>query len=110
MPIYEYHCNECGHEFEVMQKINDRPIRKCEKCGRLKAKRMISQTSFILKGSGWYVTDYSGKKPPANGNGNGNGNGKSAEANDNSSDKKSDSKTDKPAVSKDKTEKKSASA
>ncbi len=63
MPIYEYHCNACGHEFEVMQKINDRPKRKCEKCGRLKAKRMISQTSFILKGSGWYATDYCGKKP-----------------------------------------------
>ncbi len=106
MPIYEYHCNECGHEFEVMQKINDRPIRKCEKCGRLKAKRMISQTSFILKGSGWYVTDYSGKKAPASGNGNGN----SAGANDESSNKKSDSKSDKPAASNDKTKKKAANA
>ena len=67
MPIYEYRCNACGHEFEVMQKITDGPIRKCEKCGRLKAKRQISQTSFILKGSGWYVTDYKGKKPSDNG-------------------------------------------
>ena len=67
MPIYEYHCNACGHEFEVMQKITDRPIKKCEACGKLKAKRMISQTSFILKGSGWYVTDYKGKKPSDNG-------------------------------------------
>jgi putative FmdB family regulatory protein len=63
MPIYEYHCNACDHEFEVMQKMSDRPIRKCEKCGRLKAKKMISRTSFVLKGSGWYVTDYGGKKP-----------------------------------------------
>jgi putative FmdB family regulatory protein len=63
MPIYEYHCNACGHDFEVLQKISDGPIRKCEKCGRLKAKRQISQSSFILKGSGWYVTDYGGKKP-----------------------------------------------
>ena len=63
MPIYEYHCGACDHEFEVMQKITDPPIRKCEKCGRLKAKKMISQTSFVLKGSGWYVTDYGGKKP-----------------------------------------------
>jgi predicted nucleic acid-binding Zn ribbon protein len=46
-----------------MQKFTDPPIRKCEKCGRLKAKKMISQTSFVLKGSGWYVTDYGGKKP-----------------------------------------------
>ena len=62
MPIYEYYCTNCGHEFEVMQKINDKPIRKCEKCGKLKAKRAISRTSFVLKGSGWYVTDYGGSK------------------------------------------------
>jgi putative FmdB family regulatory protein len=58
MPIYEYYCASCGHEFEVMQKITDRPIRKCESCGKLKAKRAISKTSFVLRGSGWYVTDY----------------------------------------------------
>ena len=62
MPLYEYRCGACGHEFEVLQKMSDRPIRKCEKCGRLKAKRAISQTSFVLKGSGWYVTDYGGRK------------------------------------------------
>ncbi len=61
MPIYEYHCESCGHEFEVMQKITDAPIRKCENCGKMKAKRSISRTSFVLKGSGWYVTDYGGK-------------------------------------------------
>ncbi len=60
MPIYEYHCESCGHEFEVMQKITDEPVRKCEGCGKLKAKRSISRTSFVLKGSGWYVTDYGG--------------------------------------------------
>lgn len=62
MPLYEYRCGACGHEFEVLQKVSDRPIRKCESCGRLKAKRTISQTSFVLKGSGWYVTDYGGRK------------------------------------------------
>jgi putative FmdB family regulatory protein len=62
MPIYEYRCDACGHEFEVMQKMSDGPIRKCEACGRLKVKRLVSQTSFVLKGSGWYVTDYAGKK------------------------------------------------
>ena len=60
MPIYEYHCEACGHEFEVMQKITEEPIRKCEQCGKMKAKRSISRTSFVLKGSGWYVTDYGG--------------------------------------------------
>ena len=62
MPIYEYSCKACGHEFEVIQKISDRPIRKCEACGRLKAERHISQTSFLLKGTGWYTTDYAGHK------------------------------------------------
>jgi putative FmdB family regulatory protein len=62
MPLYEYRCGACGHEFEVLQKVSDRPIRKCESCGRLKAKRAISQTSFVLKGSGWYATDYGGRK------------------------------------------------
>lgn len=62
MPLYEYRCGACDHQFEVMQKLSDRPIRKCEKCGRLKAKRIISQTSFVLKGSGWYTTDYGGRK------------------------------------------------
>ena len=60
MPIYEYYCEACGHEFEVMQKITEKPIRKCEECGKMKAKRSISRTSFVLKGSGWYVTDYGG--------------------------------------------------
>ena len=61
MPIYEYYCESCGHEFETLQRITDEPIRKCEKCGKMKAKRSISRTSFVLKGSGWYVTDYGGK-------------------------------------------------
>lgn len=71
MPIYEYYCDACGHEFEVMQKISDKPIRKCEKCGRLKVKKKVSRTTFVLKGSGWYVTDYGGKNgsgPPKSDN------------------------------------------
>jgi putative FmdB family regulatory protein len=62
MPLYEYRCGACGHEFEVIQKLSDRPIRKCESCGGLRAKRVISQTSFVLKGSGWYATEYGGRK------------------------------------------------
>ncbi len=93
MPIYEYYCKACGHEFELIQKITDRPIRKCEECGKLQARRKISQTSFVLKGSGWYVTDYGGKKPSEsakNGNGTSNGNGSSNESK--SSDSKSSEK------------------
>ena len=58
MPIYEYGCKNCGHEWEDMQRITDDPLTDCPSCGEPQAKRLISQTSFILKGSGWYVTDY----------------------------------------------------
>ncbi|MFQ5914651.1 MAG: FmdB family zinc ribbon protein [Nitrospinota bacterium] len=61
MPIYEYTCAACGHGFERMQKVADPPARKCPSCGRLKAQRMISRTSFVLKGDGWYATDYASK-------------------------------------------------
>jgi putative FmdB family regulatory protein len=56
MPIYEYRCEGCGI-FEEMQRITDPPLTRCPRC-RKKVRRLISQTSFQLKGSGWYVTDY----------------------------------------------------
>ncbi len=59
MPIYEYKCNKCG-VFEVMQKITDAPFKKCPTC-KGRAERLISSTSFVLKGSGWYATDYAKK-------------------------------------------------
>ena len=54
MPIYEYQCEKCGHEFEREQRISEAPIKKCPSCGALKARRQISRTSFVLKGGGWY--------------------------------------------------------
>lgn len=63
MPIYEYVCNACGHEFEEWQRITDSPVRKCPSCGKRKVERLVSLSAFHLKGSGWYVTDYGGKKP-----------------------------------------------
>lgn len=57
MPIYEYKCTKCGQQIEVMQKMKDNPLEKCEACGG-ELKKMITSTSFVLKGSGWYVTDY----------------------------------------------------
>lgn len=60
MPIYEYQCDKCG-TFEATQKITDKPLSKCPTCkGRVK--KLISNTSFQLKGSGWYVTDYARKE------------------------------------------------
>ena len=60
MPIYEYKCEKCGSHIEVIQKISDPPLKRCSKC-RGKLEKTISRTSFQLKGSGWYVTDYSRK-------------------------------------------------
>lgn len=60
MPIYEYGCLKCGHQMEVMQKFSDPPITQCEKC-KGKLKKLISQSTFHLKGTGWYVTDYASK-------------------------------------------------
>jgi len=59
MPIYEYGCDKCG-TFEVSQRITDKPLRRCPTC-KGKVRKLISSTSFHLKGSGWYVTDYAGK-------------------------------------------------
>ena len=60
MPIYEYVCEKCGSHYEVMQKISDAPLKRCQKC-RGKLEKVVSRTSFQLKGGGWYVTDYSRK-------------------------------------------------
>ena len=59
MPIYEYQCQKCG-TFETTQKITDKPLAKCPTC-RGKVRKLISNTSFQLKGTGWYITDYARK-------------------------------------------------
>ena len=59
MPIYEYKCQKCG-TFEVTQRITEKPLGKCPTC-RGKVKKLISNTSFQLKGTGWYITDYARK-------------------------------------------------
>jgi putative FmdB family regulatory protein len=63
MPIYEYKCNKCG-VFEAMQGIKEAPLRKCPTC-KSKVERQMSRGSFILKGSGWYATDYAKKSAPS---------------------------------------------
>jgi putative FmdB family regulatory protein len=61
MPIYEYECESCGEVIENWQKFSDAPLTTCESCGG-KLHKLISHSSFHLKGSGWYATDYAGKK------------------------------------------------
>ena len=62
MPFYEYQCSACGHHHEELQKITDRPLRKCPACGRNTLKRLVSAPVFRLKGGGWYETDFKNDK------------------------------------------------
>ena len=88
MPIYEYRCLDCGHQFELMQKFSDPPAETCTSCSGT-VQKLISRSAFHLKGSGWYVTDYG-----RNGSAKGKATGKNdSESNTESSDKKSTSES-----------------
>src|SRR5919201_4669912 len=89
MPIYEYRCEHCG-DFEEMQRITDPPLARCPTCRR-KVRRLISNTSFQLKGSGWYVTDYG---RAGSGNGAKKDGGKEPAASESKSDAKSEAKAE----------------
>jgi putative FmdB family regulatory protein len=62
MPFYEYQCSACGYHHEELQKVADRPLRKCPACGRATLKRLVSAPVFRLKGGGWYETDFKNDK------------------------------------------------
>lgn len=62
MPTYEYECQSCGHKYELSQKMSDKPVKKCPKCGKKTGKRLISAgAGIIFKGSGFYANDYKKK-------------------------------------------------
>ena len=84
MPIYEYKCQRCESQFEKRQSINDAPLKVCESCGG-ELEKLISRSGFQFKGAGWYVTDYSAKKP---------GNGTKSEGGEKSSGGESTASTD----------------
>lgn len=58
MPIYEYRCQECGHELEKLQRMSDDRLTDCPACGKPQLKRLVSAAGFRLKGGGWYETDF----------------------------------------------------
>ena len=60
MPIYEYECTKCGGIQEAIQKFSDKPLKKCDHCSG-KLRKVVSHSTFHLKGTGWYVTDYANK-------------------------------------------------
>ncbi len=64
MPIYEYQCQSCGHQHEAIQKISDQPLIDCPACHQPSLSKLISSTSFQLKGTGWYATDFRDKGKP----------------------------------------------
>ena len=64
MPIYEYQCDACGLIFEARQKFSDAPLSQCQKCGGA-VQKLISQSAFALKGSGWYQQGYSSAAKPS---------------------------------------------
>jgi putative FmdB family regulatory protein len=61
MPIYEYQCAACGHQLEAMQKMSEEPLKDCPECHKPALSKLVSAAGFQLKGTGWYVTDYSAK-------------------------------------------------
>lgn len=67
MPTYDYRCSACKHEFEKLQSFSEKPVKKCPKCGKAAAKRLIGAGGgIIFKGSGFYQTDYKKSSvPPA---------------------------------------------
>ena len=66
MPIYDYKCGACGNRFQLVRKITDESSPSCKACGSAETEKVISPSAFVLKGSGWYLTDYSNKnKAPA---------------------------------------------
>lgn len=58
MPVYEYECESCGSRFEVIQKFSDPEVSTCSHCGASGVRKVLSPPAFVLKGNGWYVTDY----------------------------------------------------
>lgn len=61
MPIYEYECTSCHHHFDLIQKINDEPVKICPECSKNSVVKLVSAAGFQLKGSGWYATDFKDK-------------------------------------------------
>ncbi len=64
MPIYEYQCEACSHQIEVIQKVSDDPLKDCPACGKDSLKKLVSAAAFHLKGTGWYETDFKNKPKP----------------------------------------------
>ena len=81
MPLYEYQCKKCKHRFEKIRKFSDPPIRKCPECGG-PVEQLLHAPAVQFKGSGWYVTDYAGRKPEPAASNNSDGSSEKSEKKD----------------------------
>ncbi len=100
MPVYEYECSACGHQFEEWQKISDEPIKTCPKCKKKKVQKLISQTAFHLKGGGWYKDLYSSTSGSKKDSDSGGSDSSSSSKSESKAETKSESKSEsKPAKS-----------
>lgn len=91
VPIYDYHCDACGHSFSAVRSYSDGPVEKCPNCGK-RPRKLLVAPAVVFKGSGWYKTDSRGAAPKESGD-----TGKSSEKSSDKSDKagtKSDAKTE----------------
>ena len=95
MPIYEYQCQDCGEEIEVLQKISDPPAVNCPACGKPSLRKKVSAAAFRLKGGGWYKDLYSSTKPETK-----------SESSEKPAEKAADKPADKPVEKADKKSKK----
>jgi putative FmdB family regulatory protein len=91
MPTYEYLCEKCEHEFEREQRISDPPVKTCPKCRSRRVKKLISRTSFVLKGGGWYSDLYASPKGDSKKDGDSESSSASSDSSTTQSDKKSSS-------------------
>lgn len=95
MPLYEYECSK-GHRFEKIEPVTAKTVQKCPKCGA-RAERLLAAPAIQFKGSGWYVTDYAGKKSSSSSESSGDGSSKEGKSAEKSSEKSSDKSAEKPA-------------
>jgi putative FmdB family regulatory protein len=110
MPLYEYVCEQCGHQFEQIRKFSDPPLEECPKCGG-KLRKLMSSPAIQFKGTGWYITDYAKKDQVAATKSGESKAGDSKTATETKADAKSETKTETKtdAKSESKTETKSSS-
>ena len=98
MPLYEYQCKKCKHRFEKIRKFSDPPIKKCPECGG-PVEQLLHAPAVQFKGTGWYVTDYAGKKPEGSAANNADGSADKAEKKETASTPKEKDKDSKPKKS-----------